>query len=433
MDRLDFAPLNQGQQKAAEGFFEFLFGPDKELNISGPGGVGKTHLMGHLIDKVMPQYLQTCKMMGIPAEYTEVQMTATTNKAAEVLAEATGRPCETIFSFMNLVVRENYTTGKTTIEKGQGWKVHQNKIVFVDEAGMLDTPLRMHILDGTAKCKIVYVGDHCQLGPVMEAVSPIYVDELPFFELTEPMRTNNPHLQAINQQLRNTVETGEFLPIRIVPGVIDHLTDEQMEYEITQAFTEQTHEKRILAYTNKRVVQYNDHIRALRQLPDAFQIGEQLVNNSAIRLGSAMMRVEEELEIIDQSATTEMVEIAPDVELEIRRTTFSNRYSGYYRDVKVPADREHFNALLKHYKQQKNWNRFYHLKGQYPDLRQRDAATVHKAQGSTYDTVFIDLGDLSSCHNPNMAARLLYVAFSRARQRVVLYGDLAAKYGGLTQ
>ncbi|MFP3670153.1 hypothetical protein SB717_34250, partial [Priestia sp. SIMBA_032] len=112
---------------------------------------------------------------------------------------------------------------------------------------MTDTTLRMHILDGTKNCKIVYVGDHCQLGPVMETVSPIYLDELPFFELTEPMRTNNPHLQAINQQLRNTVETGEFLPIRIVPGVIDHLSDEQMEYEVGLNFTQQTHEKRILA------------------------------------------------------------------------------------------------------------------------------------------------------------------------------------------
>lgn len=433
MDRLTIAPLNQGQQKAAEGFFEFLFSPEKELNISGPGGVGKTYLMGHMIDTVLPHYLSTCQMMGIKPEYHEVQMTATTNKAAEVLSEATGRPAETIHSFMNLKVTEDYASGRMNLTKSGGWRVHHNMIIFIDEAGMIDTPLRNHILEGTANCKIIYVGDHCQLGPVMEHVSPIYLDELPFFELTEPMRTNNPHLQAINQQLRETVESGVFKPIQIVPGVIDHLDDEQMEFEIGINFREQTHEKRILAYTNKRVVEYNDHIRAERQLPDEFGPGEFLINNSAVRVKSSMMRVEEELEIIHQSPLTEMVEIIKDVELEVRRTDFKNRYNGYYTDVPVPVDRDHYTRLVNYFKQLKNWNRYFHLKNTYPDLRQRDAATVHKAQGSTYDTVFIDLGNLSTCHNPNLAARLLYVAFSRARQRVVLYGDLAAKYGGLIQ
>jgi ATP-dependent exoDNAse (exonuclease V) alpha subunit len=59
------------------------------------------------------------------------------------------------------------------------------------------------------------------------------------------------------------------------------------------------------------------------------------------------------------------------------------------------------------------------------------AKTVHKSQGSTHDDVYIDLGNISTCHNPNQAARMLYVAFSRARNRVFLFGQLAEKYGGL--
>ena len=76
-------------------------------------------------------------------------------------------------------------------------------------------------------------------------------------------------------------------------------------------------------------------------------------------------------------------------------------------------------------------DKLYKLKQQYPDLRPRDAATVHKAQGSTYETVFLDLDDLSTCRDSQMAARLLYVAFTRAKKRVVLYGHLASKYGGV--
>jgi GTPase SAR1 family protein len=433
MEQLKTIPLNQGQQAAADGFFEALFSPDKEINIAGPGGVGKTFLMGHLIDQVMPRYLDTCKMMGIAPEYLDVEMTATTNKAAEVLSEATGRPTSTIYSFLSLKMKEDYETGEIRVAKSKEWKVHQNKIIFVDEAGMTDRVLRNYINEGTQNCKIIYVGDHCQLGPVTEHVSSIYTDSLPFFELTEPMRTNVPELHAINLQLRETVETGEFKPIQLVPGVIDLLNDEQMAHELNTQFLEQTHDKRILAYTNKRVIQYNDHIRTVRQLPDTFVPGEFLINNSAIQHKVGMIRVEEEVEIESQSSETEQILIAENVNLEVRRTTLRNRRGSIYTDVMVPVDREHFTALVKYYAQNKNWNRYFFLKNTFPDLRQRDAATVHKAQGSTYDTVFIDLADLSKCHNPFTVARLLYVAFSRARKRVVLYGELAEKYGGLIQ
>ena len=80
-------PLNQGQQAAADGFFDFLFSNDKELIISGPGGVGKSFLMGYLIDEIMPRYEKMCSLLNQPAKYHDVHMTATTNKAAEVLAQ----------------------------------------------------------------------------------------------------------------------------------------------------------------------------------------------------------------------------------------------------------------------------------------------------------------------------------------------------------
>ena len=55
---------------------------------------------------------------------------------------------------------------------------------------------------------------------------------------------------------------------------------------------------------------------------------------------------------------------------------------------------------------------------------------MHKSQGSTYDTVFIDLENIGSCRNPDQVARMLYVAVSRARNRIFLFGKLPTKYGG---
>ena len=61
------------------------------------------------------------------------------------------------------------------------------------------------------------------------------------------------------------------------------------------------------------------------------------------------------------------------------------------------------------------------------DLRAVYACTINKAQGSTYDEVFIDLDDICKCNSGDQIARMLYVAVSRARHHVYLTGDLINK------
>ena len=437
--------LNSDQQAAADGFFQFLMGPDKELRISGPGGVGKTFLMGYLIDQVMPMYEETCQMLGMKVEYYDVQMTATTNKAAEVLGIQTGRPTSTVHSFFGLKVKEDYDTGDMKVEKSTAWTVHQNMILFIDEASMIDAALYEYIQEGTHKCKVVYVGDKNQLAPVKEVLSPVYRRPMQMFELLEPMRTSIPELQALNQQMRDVVQSGrlvkndkgqevmvfDFTPIKIVPGLIDWISGPDFEQEIAQTFAQQTDKAVILAYSNNRVVEYNTHIRGVRGLPSHFTPGEELISNTAVRFGKHALRVEDEITILDVSPVTEFVSMEGGVELEVRSATIRTHF-GDEINVQMPEDRQHYTALIKYYQKQKNWRMYFQLKNNYPDLRQRDARTVYKIQGSTVDTVYIDVGNLSTCHNPAQVARMLYVAVSRARKRVVFYGDLAEKYGGLT-
>lgn len=423
--------LNTGQQAAADGFFQFLLTNDKELIISGPGGVGKTFLMGHLIDEVMVRYQEACALMNIPIEYTTVVMTATTNKAAEVLAVATGRPTKTIHSLLNLKVTDDYKTGRSLLTKTTSWKVHTNLILFIDESSMIDRPLLNLIREGTYKCKIIYVGDDCQLAPIMEPISPIYKENMPYFELTEPMRNNKqPALMNLCDQLRHTVKTGEFFPIELVPGVIDLLDDAEMEREVHDHFYKETG-SRILAYTNQQVVMFNDHIREVRHLGSTYTVGEKLINNSAVILKDGIISVEEEVEVISLSDDLTDVLIESDVYLSVRMADLENKFGDVYAQMMLPEDKAHYTDLIKYYSKIKNWNRYFYLKNAFPDLRPRDAATVHKAQGSTYKTSFVDLGNISTCRNPNQVARMLYVAFTRAQDRVVLYGTLAEKYGGV--
>lgn len=426
-------PLNAGQQEAADAFFDFLVSDAKHFIISGPGGVGKTFLMGHLIDNVIPRYQDTCNILGIKCKYDNVVMCATTNKAAEVLSIATNRPCETVHKYMNLTIKENFSTGQVQLIRTKTWQPKYNTVIFVDEASMIDSPLLKEINEGTIHCKIVFVGDHCQLPPVKEALSPVFKKATDFYNLTEPMRNSGqPALVNICTQLRATVETGEFQPIKIVPGVIDHITDlSVLAKEIDSYFLQQTVGSRILAYTNDAVVEYNNYIRGLRGLNEHIVVGEILVNNNAVRHSDgSMISVEEELEVL-RIGDSEMIAIDEETDLEVRRCDLVSRYATYL-GVPVPVDRQYHQDLIKYFVSKKEWQKKFHLQGTYPDLRPRDAATIHKAQGSSYDTVFIDLDNLSRmCRRPDLVARLLYVGFTRARNRIVLYGELAEKYGGL--
>ena len=133
--------LNQGQKHAADKFFKFLFSQDQEFIISGPAGVGKTYLMNYIIDNAIPRYDEMCKLVGITPEFTTMMMTATTNKAAEVLSHATKRPTSTVHSFFNLTVKDDYQTGQTILKRTDKWQIHRNIIIFIDEYSMIDTEL----------------------------------------------------------------------------------------------------------------------------------------------------------------------------------------------------------------------------------------------------------------------------------------------------
>ncbi|QHJ80600.1 MAG: hypothetical protein [Bacteriophage sp.] len=427
-------PLNADQTLAADGFFEFLLNDSqKELNISGPGGVGKTYLMGYSIDEVIPRYHAACEILGVKPKYDGVVMTATTNKAADVLSQATGRSVGTVHSFFNLKVVDDYATGTQKISKTKDWMIHQNKIIFIDECSMIDKYLIEFIREGTMQCKIIYVGDHCQMAPVREKISKVYASNLPFFELREPMRTSDPHLHQLNNTLRGVVETGLFTGLQLVPGVIDHLDDVQFEQEINDHFLDPLHKHAILAYTNDRVIMYNSYIRQIRGLPPEFQSGEYVVNNSAIRLRKGMISVEEEVLIRNMDPISSMLDVEAGVQVEVRYCDIESQFGELHESVPVPVNRQHYSDLLRYYGRTKNWNRYFFLKNTCPDFRQRDARTVYKAQGSSYDTSYIDLNDISTCRDADQAARLLYVGASRARYRVAFYGVLAEKFGYLIQ
>lgn len=429
--------LNVGQTAAAEAFFNFLYTNDVGFIISGAAGVGKTFMMSHIIDTIIPRYNETCRMMGLPEQFKTVNMTATTNKAAEALSIATGRETGTIHSFLRLRVQEDFVSGKTILKPNSDFIVHENQIIFVDECSMVDGALFKMLQEATHNCKIVYVGDHSQLSPIFEDLSPVYKQGYQFFELTEQMRNSGqPALMDLCAQLRETVKTGVFNPIKMVPNVIEHLEHMEFGNELKAKFSTQNLDDRILAYTNARVIDFNSSVREFRQLPAEFTVGEALINNHPIKVNKRQIAVESEL-TIRAIHGTEVVSInltngTSPIDMTVQICDLENKNGERFNGIKIPMNTAHYKGILKYLAQQKMYAIMYGTKETYPDLRQRDASTVHKSQGSTYDTVYIDAGDISNCRDPDQAARMLYVACSRPRNRIVFYGDLAPKFGGLT-
>lgn len=429
---------NKGQRIAADKFFTFLMNDSDKFVLSGGAGVGKTWLMGYLSNIVMQTYENACKVMAVPQQYNTVVFTATTNKAAEVLEQSINKPVQTIHSYLGLKVQENYKTGKTLLQKTHNYTVRDGVVLFVDESSMIDTMLFDLIMESFTNSKIIFVGDHAQMAPVNETSSKVYqdIDEDNFVFLDEPVRNaGSPALMDLCAQLRNTVETGEFNPIVGVDGHIEYLDEVAMQQKLIEVFAKDLNpEARILCYTNSRVRDFNAYIRDIRGLPENMDVGDVAVVASAYQKGKVNLSVEREMEIFetDDEVRTYLGYgdyFADGGELKYRNISIGTP-GGSYATLEVPiaVEKERWTMIMDQLKRQKNWSEFYELKGFCLDLRDKAACTVYKSQGSTYDTVFVDLGNIGTSYDVEQVARMLFVGVSRSTTNVYFFGTLPGKY-----
>lgn len=417
--------LTDDQKAAQAAFTAFMMSDQREMVISGPAGVGKTTLLKHLMAD--QQHIKAQALLGVPV-IEDWRLSATTNKAAEVLQGSIGQEATTVHSLLGIQVRPDYKTGKQLLSRKRNAEVLGDSLLVIDECSMIDPVLDRLIDESTIRCKILYVGDHCQMAPVGSDLSPVFQRNTPV-HLRQIVRSQHtPAITVLANQLRQTVETGVFTPIQEVPGVIDYLDPDQAETEIRRHFVlepELGEQSRILAYRNDQVIGFNNWLRAERGLPSQLTEGEWVISNAATCTvnSSQRLRIEQEV-LLHGIGPVEDFVVAPNV------TTPARLVDTSYGTVWLPEDPAHVNALVKHYAKLKDWGPYFRLKENLADLRPRDACTVYKAQGSTYHSVFVDLADIGRCTNPAQAARMLYVAISRATHRIYLIGNLPARFRG---
>ena len=348
----------------------------------------------------------------------ELALTATTNKAAENLARITGGEARTVHSYLGLRVSTDYKTGATTLSQRNHNHIIQHQIVVIDEASYVDKQLLGLTFNILRNCKIIFVGDPAQLTPVKSSSTPVFNANFPGAALTQVVRQaeGNP-IVDLSTKFRHTVNTGEFFSFKPDGHHIQHLNRTDFFAAIEQEFTRPNWayaDSKILAWTNKCVIGYNQYVRNHVKGSPNFQVGDYAICNSFLHMGKISIKTDQMVEItaIDAHETTVF-------DVPGRVVTLDNVTRVFF-----PNSLEEVNARVKKAKANDDLNMVATIENTWIDLRAAYACTVNKSQGSTFDKVFIDLDDISRCNSGDQIARMLYVAVSRARSQVILTGDL---------
>ena len=471
--KVDISNFTKDQAKAYEGLLEFINSPYDEKNfkvaLTGAAGTGKTYLVKALL-------------LNSKKSFSVVGLAAPTHKAVRVLGNSIGLKGININTLQSdLGLRLNFDVEKFDINnppfdpKGK-IKIGNYQIYIVDEASMINRGLCM-FLEKTCKSnktKLIYIGDESQLSPVGERYSSAFKG-LPVFRLFEIVRQgeDNP-ISYLLGLLRYDVEhkTYNFLNY-IVKNPSKFNSDYTKGYQVcnTEMFNQFVYNNfndeeltrnvdytKVIGYTNKCVTYWNKIIRS-SIIEDANKsiLGKNdliisyvtLVNN----FNECIIKNSEEYIINDI-----VNYIHPQYELKGFMVKFTAIHGGAVTKPLFIVDHsdkftiqkyvqisksliEQAKAAKKTYRSQ-SWKNYYEFKESCllltniinqnrviefsRDIDYGFALTSHKSQGSTFDTVLVDVNDIVYDKNGNVYTdcedvnRRLYVACSRARNKLYL-------------
>lgn len=410
--------LTEDQENALEAFNTFLLNPVEPVFVlRGYSGCGKSTLVRILLDR-LPGFMKMAKLIDPKTPDYEVALTATTNKAAENLGLITGQHASTIHSFLGLRVQTDFRTNTTTLSARHGAQQKEGYLLFIDEASYVDKALLTFISQLTRNCKIVFIGDPAQLTPVKSTGTPVFDAKFAGAELTKVVRQaeGNP-IVDLSTKFRHTVNTGEFFSFKPDGNHVKHLPRPEFLAAVEAEFTRpdwRYADSKILAWTNKCVIAFNHHVRDLVKGDPNFQPGDYAVCNSFVTVGRGA-----------SIKTDQLVQITEISEEEERLGVLGHYYvvDGSMR-VFMPKSLELWRTGIREARARKDFISVAEMETQWIDLRAAYACTINKAQGSTFDRVFVDLDDIRRCNSGDQIARMLYVGVSRARHQVILTGDL---------
>lgn len=431
-------------------FEEFIHDEEAwDMFITGRPGTGKTTSLGDMIQYCMDNQI----------EYTAC---AYTHKACNILRSKLPPKAEvrTLHSFLRkrptintLATKEKHI--EKTVKVGASDAL---TILFIDEFSMVGEEDLMDIrslqdpdYDGNPGMKVVWIGDMNQLPPVkdMDAVVP----REPYWQkLTKIYRqeAGNPLLDTIHELAD------------IIEGIEDphplkrHETFVQQD-DLLEGYREDDSDKVILVYTNERVQDLNFEImdrdypikndRLFCNTSHGYYTLADTVPKEAIslvdRLWDDPLGFNSKYKTLEFLISMDICDFMNVVNGDGDTFTFpvifgTYNYKQYLHqfgkaasEINYQIQREFTQNPAKwaannpHHKLARQralaWRKYLTFKDTVLCMDFDKAMTVHKSQGSTFETVYLDVNNLEICKakNFNLYARLYYVAVSRASKKVI--------------
>jgi len=415
--------LNNEQEEAMAKLLDFLADPDQQFfTLRGYAGTGKTFLMQELVRR--------CKNTR-----TTFAFTAPTNKAAKVLRELTGHAC-TIYSLLGLRIEKNGEL-KELVGGEYSEDLDDIDVIVLDEASMVNSKL-FHLLQDRVEdhpgLKVIYMGDPAQLPPVGEVSSPVWgLDSQA--ELTRVMRYDNQILKFVTN-VRQVVNS----PAPCINIKSDNDGHSEGVWKMTRAqFKEAVYNDacngafgdgalgKVIAWRNARVDEYNDLIRraifGAEAVPGNFLQGERIIATAPCKRGDDSLLNTDDEAIVENVIVTTHPTNPKYRAFELKCVTELGKTIRLI--VLHPSSKGDFDRdceELAHQAREKRhmWRQFWALKDIFHEVKYAYAITAHRAQGSTYENVYVDYQDILLNRNRKEAFQCLYVACSRPTKKLVL-------------
>lgn len=413
------APLTEDQEAAYDQVYDRLARGERFTGLRGYAGTGKTYLVSRLVEQLLD-------------EDCAVTVCAPTHKAVQVLSEELGDApvqMQTLHSFLGLRLQPT-EDGEYELVADEARDFTEG-VVIVDEASMIGREEWAHIKDAPFWVQWLFVGDPAQLPPVNEDPSPALDVPGPTLETIHRQAADNPILELATK-IRTGAEGRFGSRFEDGQGVAitrdrDDFLDSVLRAFDTEAFADDATHARLLAYRNKTVRRYNREIRAARYgaNADRFVEGEWLVGTETW-YHEGVQRLTNSEEVRVKNASVDTFEADDQSEWKVWTLKVRTPGRGLTRTVHVLHEDEferYEDALDRRREKAEDdgskWERFFELRERFARVDYAYATTVHRAQGSTYDTVFVDHRDLRVCRGDERDA-LLYVAVTRPARRLAL-------------
>lgn len=470
--------FTKGQQAAYDSLLEFInseYDPkDYKRALVGYAGTGKTYLIKALI--------KNCNL-----SYSVINLAAPTHKVCRILSESIKLSNVRITTMASdLGFKPNYDSTKFDINNPPFDQKNKPKILeykpklyIMDEASMIGRG-EQHYIEKFCKavnCKIIYIGDEKQLPPVEEKYSPT-LRNIKTYKLTEIVRQeeDNP-VRHLLDLLRFDVEHKTYSFLEFItknPSIFDDdglrgycvMSGNRFNNQVYTTFNDEKYTSnidlaRIIAYTNDKVTAWNKFVReAIVKDSDT-----SIITKNDLILSYTTIVDEFNASIIENSEEYVIKDIVnyvhPTYRIKGFLVTFiaihggavtkplfildhSDRFSlemyckitqSLISTAKSASNNTRATCWKEYFKFRDNCLLLTNIIGSNnkklytKNLDYGFALTAHKSQGSTFDTVLVDVNDIvfdkfgHVYTNTEEVNRRLYVACSRAKNKLFLnYG-----------